>query len=108
MGLVNTAIMIACGDGIVRSKDAKLLAINSDSITLSNMKIIFPYIQKTRESLKLATEQPAVVFFDNFSGQCTEKILKLLDANNIYCVIIPANSTDELQPMDLSVNNINV
>ena len=33
-----------------------------------------------------------------------EKILKLLDANNINCVIIPANSTDELEPMDLSIN----
>ena len=32
---VNTAIVIACGDGIVRSKDANLLAINDGSITLS-------------------------------------------------------------------------
>ena len=32
---VNTAIVIACGYGIVRSKDANLLAINGGSITLS-------------------------------------------------------------------------
>lgn len=32
---VNTAIVIACGDGIVRSKDANLLAVNGGSITLS-------------------------------------------------------------------------
>ena len=32
---VNTAIVIACGDGIVRSKDVNLLAINGGSITLS-------------------------------------------------------------------------
>ena len=33
--IVNTAIVIAFGDGIVRSKDANLLAINGGSITLS-------------------------------------------------------------------------
>ena len=54
--------------------------------------------------VKVAPVYPVVVSFDNFSGQCTEKILKLLDANNINCVIIPANSTDQLQPMDLSIN----
>ena len=58
---------------------------------------------KKRKS-KTSPEYPAVVLFDNFSDQCTEKILKLLDANNINCVIIPANSTDQLQPMDLSIN----
>ena len=77
---------------------------NEDTMYDYIMKIIIPYIQQKRESLKLAPEYPAVELFDNFSGQCTEKILKLLDANNINCVIIPANSTDQLQPMDLSVN----
>ena len=32
---VNTTIVIAYGDGIIRSKDANLLAINGGSITLS-------------------------------------------------------------------------
>ena len=32
---VNTAVVIACSDGIVRRKDANLLAINGGSITLS-------------------------------------------------------------------------
>ena len=32
---VNTAVVIACSDGIIRSKDANLLAINGGSITLS-------------------------------------------------------------------------
>ena len=77
---------------------------NEDTMHDYVMKIILPYVQQKRESLKLAPEYPAVVLFDNFSGQCTEKILKLLDANNINCAIIPANCTDQLQPMDLSVN----
>ena len=56
-----------------------------------------------KKILKLAADYPALVLFDNFSGQCNEKILKLLDVNNINCVMIPANSTDLLQPMNLSV-----
>ena len=77
---------------------------NEDTMHDYVMKVILPYVQQKRGSLKLAPEYPAVVLFDNFSGQYTEKILKLLDANNINCVIIPANCTDQLQPMDLSVN----
>ena len=41
---------------------------------------------------------------DAFKGQTTEKIYQLLEANNIYKVSIPANCTDKLQPMDLSIN----
>ena len=69
---------------------------NEDTMHDYIMKIILPYIQQKRECLKLVPEYPAVVLFDNFSGQCTEE---MLDANNINCVIIPANCTDQLQPM---------
>ena len=42
----------------------------------------------------------------NLKGQLTPAIFSLLEANNIIVVIIkvPANCTDQLQPMDLSVN----
>ena len=36
--------------------------------------------------------------------QCTENILKILDDNNIRMAIVPANCTDKLQPLDVSVN----
>ena len=39
-----------------------------------------------------------------FKGQQTEDIAKLLEENNIYVMSVPANCTDRLQPMDLSVN----
>ena len=48
---------------------------NEDTMLDYIMKIILPYIQQKRKSLKLAAEYPALVLFDNFSGQCTEKIL---------------------------------
>lgn len=67
-------------------------------------KIIFPYLAKKKLELKLASDHPSLLIFDNFNGQCTEDILKLLDSKNINVVIIPANCTDRLQPLDISVN----
>ena len=57
-----------------------------------------------REQLKLASDQPALAIVDVFKGQITEDIAKLLEDNNILSVVVPANCTDRLQPMDLSVN----
>ncbi len=66
--------------------------------------IIIPYVAQTRVQLKLSSEYPALVIFDVFKGQCTESIYKLLDENNIFHILVPANCTDKLQPLDLSVN----
>ena len=66
--------------------------------------VFFPYIDKKRTELGLPKNFPAVVLLDGFKGQTTEKIYQLLEANNIYTVSIPANCTDKLQPMDLSIN----
>ena len=41
---------------------------------------------------------------DNFSAQCTDDVLELLERHNIDTVLVPPNCTDELQPMDLSIN----
>lgn len=49
--------------------------------------ILFPYIDCTREELKLGPNFPAVVIFDNFKAQRTEKVLKLLEEDNIRVVM---------------------
>ena len=67
-------------------------------------KILLPYVRDKREELKLAADYPALVIFDKFTGQGTENLLKLLEENHIYFVTVPANCTDRLQPMDISVN----
>ena len=41
---------------------------------------------------------------DVFKGQCTTEVLQILKGNNIERVVMPANSTDRLQRLDLSVN----
>ena len=68
------------------------------------LKIIVPYIVKKREELKLAPTHPALVLFDNFSGQCTNDLFQILIQNNINYIFIPPNCTDRLQPLDVSVN----
>ena len=55
-------------------------------------KIILPYLCHKRKE----PEQPAVMIFDNFKGQCTEELLKFLDSNNINVILIPPNCTDRL------------
>ena len=67
-------------------------------------KIILPYLVDTKRKLKLPPSHPALLLFDNFKGQCTEKLLKLLDTNMVNVVLILSNCTDRLQPLDLSVN----
>ena len=37
-------------------------------------------------------------------GQCTPAIIDLLQQNNVDIVFVPANCTDRLQPLDVSVN----
>ena len=57
-----------------------------------------------RQTLKLGVNYPALLIFDNFKAQCTQKLLTLLDGNFINVLLVPPNYTDRLQQMDISVN----
>ena len=65
--------------------------------------IIIPYVEGVRQMLG-KNDQAALAIFDNFRGQLTENVVKELECHNIQSVLVPANCTDRLQPMDLSVN----
>ena len=67
-------------------------------------KIVVPFLEKTRKTLKLASNSPALAIFDGFKGQTTPEFLALLEKHNIIPLLIPANCTDKLQPMDISIN----
>ena len=78
---------------------------NEDTTIACIDNIIIPYVQKERALLGLSDDHYALVLFDMFNGQCTSKVLKKLEDNNIPYVTMPNNCTDRLQPLDLSVNN---
>ena len=67
-------------------------------------KILIPYIDEKRKELKLSTDYPALVLFDKFAGQGTQELYNILEFNHINFVVVPANCTDRLQPLDVSVN----
>ena len=67
-------------------------------------KILLPYITQKRQQLNLDSLYPSLVIFDRFEGQCTDQFLSLLKDNGIHILIVPANCTDRLQPLDISIN----
>lgn len=76
---------------------------NEETMEAYVQKIILPYVEKMRNQLGLERNHCALVIFDVFKGQCTEKILTLLEENILY-VTVPSNCTDRLQPLDVSLN----
>ena len=74
---------------------------NKDTMELYLENIIVPYIANKREELKLDMDFPALMIFD---CQVTETFLKKLEQHNLHHVTVPANYTDRLQPLHVSVN----
>ena len=56
---------------------------NEETMKMYLQNIIFPYVRGKKEELGLPAEYPSLLLFDNFNGQCTEELLKLIDGNNI-------------------------
>lgn len=67
-------------------------------------KILFIYFEMKRAELQLGTDFPCLVVYDRFKGQYTFRITSMLKKRHIYIVIVPANCTDWLQPLDVSIN----
>ena len=66
-------------------------------------EIIIPYVKSHRDTLQ-SPALSALVIMDNFKGQVTVPINSLLEAHNIHVCLIPPNTTDLLQPLDIAVN----
>ena len=49
-------------------------------------------------------DQKALLIFDVFKGQITDKVTKFIEENNCVIVHVRYNMTDPLQPLNLSVN----
>ena len=68
--------------------------------------VLVPYVQSTRERLGLEKDHFAVALFDVFAAHRCDSVLQSLEKNHIKCIFIPANCTGELQPQDLTVNQV--
>ena len=75
---------------------------NEETMVRYVKNIIIPYVRRTRGGFDDNT--PALVIMDNFKGQITTSVTDLLETNNIHTCLLPPNTTDLLQPMDVSVN----
>ena len=62
------------------------------------------YMNEKRRHLGLDPKHIGLVILDEFKGQTTKKVLKLLAANDQMYVVVPPNATDRLWPFDISVN----
>ena len=65
--------------------------------------IIILYVNNIRGLLN-DDSKPALVIMDNFKDQTTSNALSLLEASDIHVCMLPPNTTDRLQPMDISIN----
>ena len=77
---------------------------NEDTVLRYIRKVIVPYIEKTKEGMKLPSDQRALCIIDNFTAQCITDVNDLFESHGIDTVHVPANCTGELQPMDISIN----
>ena len=73
---------------------------NEDIMVEYIKNIVLPYVNSNREDHNKA----AVIITDNFKGQVTSKVTDLLEQSNIHTCLLPPNTTDRLQPLDLAVN----
>ena len=79
---------------------------NEETMLQYIRKVIVPYVALVRQDMELSDDHPALAIFDHFKGQMTERVTKELEQNTIHSVLIPANCTGYLQPMDISVNKV--
>ena len=64
-------------------------------------KIVVPYVECQRD---IVGDKSALVIMNNFKGQTISTINSILEAHNIHVCYLPPNTTDLLQPMDITVN----
>ena len=65
-------------------------------------EISLPYINQVRVMLN-DDNAPALLIIDTFKGQITESVNQMLEESNVNVCLLLANSTNRLQPMDISV-----
>ena len=65
--------------------------------------MILSYVEHIRSEKQIPTQNALVIMY-NFSAHSSGHALQLLEENGVLVVLLPANTTDRLQPLDLSIN----
>ena len=60
---------------------------NEDTVVQYIEKILIPYVTDKKKELGLPTTYPALTIFDEFKGQTTDRVLSILENNNIFCLL---------------------
>ena len=68
------------------------------------LEVVVPFLEVKRKALHLDSSHPSLAIFDCFKGHTTPEFYTLLKEHNILSIQVPANCTDQLQPLDVSVN----
>ena len=85
------------------SQNPKHYSNEAETIGLID-SVINPYVVKKRKELGLPRSQKALLIWDVFRGQKTQKVCSKLSSLNIEVISVPANMTHFFQPLDLTVN----
>ena len=76
---------------------------NEESVKLFYEKVIVPYVARIRQK-KQITNEKALLIMDNFKAHNAGDVLQPLKYNGVLVVVLPPNTTDRLQPLELSIN----
>ena len=69
-------------------------------------KIVFPFVNKKRESISLSKDEKALLIFHVFKGQTIPAVNDLLKDNSCIVQHVSNNHTNLFQLLDISVNKI--
>ena len=83
--------------GFCLTQNPKHWSNEEETLKLIN-EVINSYVVKQRKELKLPSDQKALLIWDVFRGQMTDKVKRMLDSLNIECSYVPANMTPIIRP----------
>ena len=67
-------------------------------------EILLPYIEKVKKEHNLPDYQKSLLIWDAFRAQSTATVMGKVSSHDIQTVLVPANMTHLLQPLDLTTN----
>ena len=65
---------------------------------------MLPYIEKVKKEHNLPDYQKSLLIWDAFRAQSTATVIEKVSSHGIQTVLVPANMTHLLQPLDLTTN----